>query len=80
MSLSDIVIVVDGRVLSSTDLAIDGIGNIKFRVQVQPALNVETDVVIIVRELVEPSTKDGHGRRLGLPLFSVGLEGDNPGK
>jgi hypothetical protein len=80
ISLSDIAVVVGGRMISSEDLALDDAGNIKFNIEAQAAPPGEIDVVVIARELCEPSTKCGHGRRLGLPLFSVGFECDNSGE
>jgi hypothetical protein len=78
ISLSDIAVVVGGRMLSSKDLALDDAGNIKFSIEAQASH--EADVVVIAPELCEPSTESGHGRRLGLPLFSVGFECDDPHK
>ena len=77
IDLSDIAVVVGGRILSSEDLEQDDIGNIKLNIQAASRLAGETDVVVIVRELCEPSTKNGRGRRLGLPLFSVGFACDD---
>ena len=73
ITLSDIVIVVGGRVLGTKDLALDDAGSITFNIAPSAPVG-ETDVVAIVPELREPSGKSDHGRRLGLPLFSVGFE------
>jgi hypothetical protein len=74
IGLSDVVIVVGGRVVSSKDIDLDGIGNIKLHIHPPRA----ADVVIIVKDLREPSSVSGPGRRLGLPLFSIGFDCDNP--
>lgn len=71
IGLSDIAVVVGGRVLSSGELVLDEAGNIKFSIETTSATVGETDVVVIVRELCEPSVENGFGRRLGLPLFAV---------
>lgn len=70
---SDMAVVAGGRMLSSSDIAIDG-GNLTFNIKAPSAPPCETDVVVIVRELSEPSVNDQPGRRLGLPLFSIGFE------
>jgi hypothetical protein len=77
IALQDIIVVVGGSLLPSEDFELDGIGNIKLKLQPPLALQGETDIVVIVRDLCEPSVKNGHGRRLGLPLFSVGFEPDD---
>jgi hypothetical protein len=76
ISLSDIAVVVGGRMVSSEDLALDDAGNIKFNIEATSASH-EIDVVVMVRELCEPASENGRGRRLGLPLFSVGFECGN---
>jgi hypothetical protein len=63
VALSDLTVVVGGRILDSEDMAIDDIGNITLQIRRPPV--AETGIVVIVPEL-----RDG-GRRLGLPLFSV---------
>jgi hypothetical protein len=78
IGLSDIVVVVGRRIPTPADLALDEAGNIKVTVEAPSAPVEEIDVVVMVRELCEPSTKSGPGRRLGLPLFSVGFECNNP--
>jgi hypothetical protein len=77
IGLSDIVVVIGWRILSPNDLALDDAGNIKLKIQAQSTPVGETDIVVIVRELCEPRAKSGHGRRLGLPLFSVNFKCDN---
>lgn len=67
---SDMAVVAGGRMLSSTDIAIDG-GKLTFNIKAPSVPPCETDVVVIVRELAEPSVNDQPGRRLGLPLFSI---------
>jgi hypothetical protein len=74
--LSELVIVVGGRILPSREITLDGVGNIRFSIEVPSASSGETDVVVIVPELREPAAKGGDGRRLGLPLFSVGFAPD----
>ena len=69
---SDILIIAAGRIVDN--VAIDEGHNIRFRLGYHPAQAAERDVVIIIRELGERSTGNMRGRRLGLPLFSVGLE------
>jgi hypothetical protein len=71
IDLSDIVVVVGGRVLSPGELMLDDAGNIKFNIEPASATAGETDVVVIVRELREPPRENEGGRHLGLPLFSV---------
>lgn len=70
---SDVAVVAGGRLLSSTDIAIDD-ENLTFKINAPSAPPCETDVVVIVRELSEPSANDQPGRRLGLPLFSISFE------
>jgi hypothetical protein len=78
IGLSDIMAVVDGALLRSKDLELDESGNIKLNIRPAVASERETDIVVIVRELCEPSSSaGGPGRRLGLPLFSVGFEPDD---
>jgi hypothetical protein len=55
---------------------IDDTGNLKLKMQPPLAFEGETDVVI-AGELREPASENGPGRRLGLPLFSVGFECDH---
>jgi hypothetical protein len=74
IGLSDIVVVVAGRALSSRHIALDDTGNITL--SIEAAAPGETDVVVILPELREPAASGGHGRRLGLPLFSVGFAPD----
>jgi hypothetical protein len=69
VALSDLVVVVGGRILASEDIAIDDSGNITFQIRRPLPQATETDIVVMVREL-----HDG-GRRLGLPLFSVQFTG-----
>jgi hypothetical protein len=77
IGLPDIVIVVGGRILPPKEIALDDIGNIRVTVKAPSAPAGETDVVVIARELCEPASENGPGRRLGLPLFSVGFECDH---
>ncbi|MDO9564234.1 MAG: putative nucleotide-diphospho-sugar transferase [Bradyrhizobium sp.] len=72
IGLPDIIVVVGGRVLSSQHLTLDAAGNIGIDVKEQSASDV--DVVVIVPEMSEPAVDGKPGRRLGLPLFSVGFE------
>jgi Nucleotide-diphospho-sugar transferase/Glycosyl transferase family 2 len=76
IGLSDIVVVVGGRI--PKDLSLDDAGNIRVTVEAPSTPVGEVDVVVMVRELCEPSAKSEPGRRLGLPLFSVGFERDKP--
>ena len=46
-------------------------GNLTFDIKAPSPPPCETDVVVIVRELAEPSADNQPGRRLGLPLFSI---------
>jgi hypothetical protein len=78
IGLSDIVVVVGGRILSSGEIELDDIGNIKLKVRPLTASQGETDIVVIVRTLSEPSVEKRPGRRLGLPLFSVIFQRDDP--
>ena len=73
IGLSDIVVVVAGRVLPSRHIAFDDTGNITLNIEAPTAASGETGVVVIVPELREPAASGGPGRRLGLPLFSVGF-------
>jgi hypothetical protein len=75
IGLSDIVVVVAGRVLQSGQIAFDNTGNITLRIEAPSAACGETDVVVIVPELREPAVSGGRSRRLGLPLFTVGFTG-----
>jgi nucleotide-diphospho-sugar transferase len=77
IALSDIVVVIGPRILSPNDLALDDAGNLKLRIQALSTPAGETEIVVIVRELCEPRAKSGHGRRLGLPVFSVHFRCDN---
>ena len=78
ISPSDIVVAVGGRMLSPKDLSLDDAGNIKFDLEAK-STPCNTEVVVIVPELCEPATERGAGRRLGLPLFSIGFECDSSG-
>lgn len=80
VNVSDIVVVVGGRMLSSEDIALDDAGNLRVSINAPSAQPGEIDVVVIVRELSEPDADGALGRRLGLPLFSVSLECADPGK
>jgi Nucleotide-diphospho-sugar transferase len=77
LSLSDIMIVVCGKFLSSEQIERDGTGNISFRIPAPSEPGGEIDVVVIASELCEPADQNGPGRRLGLPLFSIGFDGDH---
>jgi hypothetical protein len=74
INLSDIIVVVDGKLLSSGYLDYDDAGNLKLQIQPSPTFQGETDIVVIASELREPPTENAPGRRLGLPLFSIGFE------
>jgi Nucleotide-diphospho-sugar transferase len=74
IALSDIIVVAGARVLPVGAFSLDDTGNIEIDITNSPALPVETNIVIIVPELSEPSAGTGPGRRLGLPLFSIGFD------
>lgn len=76
VSSSDIDIIVGGRVLPPEDVLLDDTGNIQVNIETRSARAGEIDVVVIVREVCEPPTDSGPGRRLGLPLFSINFAGD----
>lgn len=76
VSSSDIDIIVGGRVLPPEDVLLDDTGNIQVNIETRSARAGEIDVVVIVREVCEPPTDSGPGRRLGLPLFSIDFAGD----
>jgi hypothetical protein len=76
VSSSDLVIIVGGRVLSSKDIVLDDAGNIELGIEAGSLPSGEIDIVVIVREIYEPSTGDSIGRRLGLPLFSIKFASD----
>ena len=78
IGLSDIIVVVGGKLLSSRNIEFDDTGNLKLKLQLSLALEGETDIVVISSDLREPASENGPGRRLGLPLFSVGFECDHP--
>jgi hypothetical protein len=80
IGLSDITVVVGGRMLPPQDLALDDAGNVAINIEAKSTPSGEIDVVVIVRELCEPASENGRGRRLGLPLFSVGFECEDPHK
>ncbi|QWG25019.1 glycosyltransferase [Bradyrhizobium sediminis] len=71
--VSDIVVVAGGRMLSPQDIALDEAGNLKIDIKAPTPPPGEIDIVVIVRELAEPPADNAHGRRLGLPLFSIGF-------
>jgi len=79
IGLSDLAVVIAGRVLSSRDIALDDAGNIGISIRSQSAASGEIDIVVIAPELCEPGNENGPGRRLGLPLFSVGFAHDSSG-
>jgi Nucleotide-diphospho-sugar transferase len=78
IGLSDITVVVGARMLSPNEIELDNSGNIKLNVRPPLTPEADTDIVIIVNELSEPPVENGRGRRLGLPLFSVGFLCDGP--
>ena len=57
--------------LSPQDIALDEAGNLKIDIKAPTPPPGEIDIVVIVRELAEPPADNAHGRRLGLPLFSI---------
>ena len=69
---SEILVVAGGRIVE--DIAIDARKNIRLHLRRDPEQAVEGDILVIARELREPSTGDTPGRWLGLPLFSVSLQ------
>jgi len=76
-ALSDIVVVVGGNMLASEDIAVDELGNIRFRVSRHLSASVpETNVVVIARKLRERIAGRKTGRLLGLPLFSIQVSQD----
>ena len=75
--LSDIMIVVGGKFLSSGQIERDDIGNVSFNIPAPSEPGGEIDVVVIASELCEPADQNGPGHRLGLPLFSLGFERDD---
>lgn len=79
IDLSDVVVVADGMVLPSRDIELDDTGNIRLNIRPSTAPEGETEIVVIVKDLCEPASASGPGRRLGLPLFSVGFDGDDAG-
>jgi hypothetical protein len=76
LSLSDIMVVVGGKFLLSGQIERDATGNIIFSIPAPSGPGGKIDVVVIVRDLCEPSDESGPGRRLGLPLFLLGFEAD----
>jgi hypothetical protein len=78
IGLSDIAVVVGARMLSPSEIELDDSGNIRLDIAPPLAREADTDIVIIVRGLSEPPVENGHGRRLGLPLFSIGFRCDGP--
>jgi hypothetical protein len=64
--------------LSPSEIERDDSGNIRLDTGPSLALEADTDIVIIVKDLSEPSVENGRGRRVGLPLFSVGFQCDGP--
>lgn len=73
---SRILVVTGGRIIEG--LTIDAAGNVEFRIQHEADQAVESDILIIAPELREPSAVSVPGRRLGLPLFSIGLRRQMP--
>jgi len=77
LSVSDIMVAVGGRFLSSGQIERDETGNISFGIPAPSESGDEIDVVVIASELSEPPSEDGPGRGLGLPVFSIGFDSDH---
>jgi Nucleotide-diphospho-sugar transferase/Glycosyl transferase family 2 len=73
---SEIVVIVNGKVLSPEQYSFDNEGNLKLRLSTTALLPASAVVAIIAPELREPPSQAGPGRRLGLPVFSVGFDRD----
>jgi hypothetical protein len=73
---SDIMVVVGGRFLPTDQIERDETGNVGFGIPAPSGPGDEIDVVVIADELREPADQNGPGRRLGLPLFSLGFDRD----